>query len=330
MERKSAMSRALSLVRFHGLPFIWWTVTPYEVDSVVVLRLATIGTATPYEASAPLPAFATRSQLAVDNPVAVAASFKRTIEALLEHLLGLLPNHLRLHSVPLQQRPVGVFGRTIGYLCVIERQARGRPHLHGILFGDVSPAIARLALEDFDLKREVCRFYDSIVRASVPPAAAESSVPAMSTLPCAEPTKWCRDARNIVPTPVADPVGFRDGVNALVRATNAHTHTETCHKGSAGRYRCRLDYPRALWNRATDLLMLVLDPTTGKAVAFVDIDPRDDIDAKIASVDPLLSMRDKRVVIVELRRANDDSPAHEAADGMWCDIALGAEDGSCK
>ena len=86
-----------------------------------------------------------------------------------------------------------------------------------------------------------------------------------------------------------------------MHSCNIHTHTESCHKGRAGETKCRFGYPKPLWNRATELLMLVHDEKANKTYALVDIDVRSDIDARIAALDPLLEARDTRVVILERR-----------------------------
>ena len=148
----------LSLVRFYGTPSLFITVTPYEVDSVVVLRLATYGKDDAYDMSLPLPSFGARSKLALDNAVAVAIAFKRTIEAVLEHALGLKAVHERMSTVPVCDRPVGVLGKTVAYAVVIEEQTRKRGHGHAVVFGAVSPAVVRQAIDDFELRRRVCAF----------------------------------------------------------------------------------------------------------------------------------------------------------------------------
>jgi hypothetical protein len=252
--------------------------------------------------------------------------YKRLLEAVLEHVVGLQPSYMRRRTVALGERPLGVFGRIVGYAVVTEAQGRGSNHAHATLFGDMSPITLRDAIDDVVKGAEICSRLDCIVRASLPAGQPELTSP----LPCAEPTALHRDGRNVAATPNADPVAFEAFANGVAGATNVHTHSKTCHKGAVGRYKCRLAYPRAPWSFDTTLQQLVLKTMPDgsvKPVALVDMKPRSQHDESIATDDPTLAWRDERVVVVELHRADESSAEHTKADGMWCDIAC---DGSSR
>ncbi len=326
MQRKSAMSRILSLMRYHGPPSFFITLAPADMDSILMLRLASFASADAWDVSMHLPTLAQRHCELAANPVVAALVYKRLLEAVLEHVVGLQPSYLRRRTVALGKRPLGVFGRIVGYAVVTEAQGRGSNPAHATLFGDMSPITLRDAIDDVVKGAEICSRLDRIVRACLPAERPEL----VSTLPCAEPTALHRDGRNVAATPLADAAAFESFANDVAGATNVHTHSKTCHKGAVGRYKCRLAYPRAPWKFDTMLLQLLLKQMPDgsvRPVALVDMKPRADHDAKVASDDPTLAWRDERVVVVELHRADESSADHAKADGMWCDIAC---DGSSK
>jgi len=267
-----------------------------------------------------LPTLAERHRVLAANPVIAANVYKRLLEAVLEHVVGLQPSYVRRRTVALGDRPVGAFGRIVGFAVVTEAQGRGSNHAHATLFGDMSPITLRDAIDDVVKRAEICRRLDCIVRAWLP----HKQPGLLSTLPCAEPTAMHRDGRNVAPTPNADAVAFEAFANGVAGATNVHTHSQTCHKGAVGRYKCRLAYPRAPWSYDTTLLQLVsrkMPDGSVRPVALVDIKPRAEHDEKVARDDPMLAWVDERVVVVEVHRADESSVNHTSADGMWCDIA---------
>jgi hypothetical protein len=288
MQRKSAMSRILSLMRYHGPPSFFITLAPADMDSILMLRVASFGSADAWDVSMQLPTLAERHRVLAANPVVAALVYKRLLEAVLEQIVGLQPSYMRRRTVALGERPLSVFGRIVGYAVVTEAQGRGSNHAHATLFGDMSPITLRDAVDDVVKAAEICSRLDCIVRAYLPAERAE----AVSTLPCAEPTALHRDGRNVVPTLSADAAAFETFANSVAGATNVHTHSKTCHKGAVGRYKCRLAYPRAPWKFDTTLLQLVLKQMPDgsvRPVALVDTKPRAEHDEKVASDDPTLA-----------------------------------------
>ena len=317
------MPRVLSMIRFFGPPSIFFTLSPADVDSLLMLRMTTFGS-TPYDASMPLPTLSERARLAAANPVMAAYVYRRMLDCLLEILFGLAPMHTRQRNVPMHARPIGVFGRPVAYVVVSEEQQRRSLHAHGIFWGDMSPTLFAKAIDDAVLRGRLCARLDRIVRACLPVCEEKQH---SSTLPCNEPTKLHRDGRNVAPTPGVDIAGYTDFVCSAVNSTNVHSskHSFTCHKGSIGRYKCRLAYPRGPFSHGTAMLCLVLmpDAVTGvfKARALVDIPARDAADVAAAAADPLLEWQDGRCVVVELERADIATPPQPSAGGAWCDIA---------
>ena len=325
LQRKSAMPRMLAMVRYCGPPSLFVTVAPSDADSMLMLRIsAVMTTGSSADVERLVPAAGVRRRTAAENPVATALMTKLVLEAIMEDLIGLRPAHMRLATVPLHDRPLGIFGRIIGYVFVTEEQARGSLHAHAVLFTDMSPITLAASVDDALQSTVVCERIDSIVRATLPFAHSDEVV--MSSLPCAEPTPLHRDARNEAPTPLADRDGFDAFVLSVTRSTNVHGHSFTCHKGAQGQYRCRLHYPRAPWRHPTRLVQLwcakMADGTMGKPVALVAIMGRDDDDVKAALADPMLAWRDSRMIVVELYRASPLTPQPQEINGAYCDIEV--------
>ncbi len=85
--------------------------------------------------------------------------------------------------------------------------------------------------------------------------------------------------------------------------TNLHNHSFTCHKGEAGKYKCRLGYPKATCNRKTSFVQIERDPSCNLPKA------RTCFDVKLTGVnnnDPLNNVRDDRVIVLEMFRPSKD------------------------
>ena len=124
----------------------------------------------------------------------------------------------------------------------------------------------------------------------------------------------------------SDMVALMTRAFAVAYSTNRHSHTFTCHKGESGKYRCRLAYPRATCNRTTGLLQLEQPENSKMPLA------RTRMAVKVTYGDPLLDLKDDRVVILELQRPTDnfDSQKQEEYDSIpegaeyWAEYETGS------
>lgn len=150
--------------------------------------------------------------------------------------------------------------------------------------------------------KEVVARIDSVVRARLfPKARAKAQV--TTPLPAEEPTPAWRDARWLIPDYVTEAAICLAEAEAVAFSVNRHTHSFTCHKGGVGRYRCRLAYPRPLWDLPTTIAQLKLVPTSDGS--FKVAAPRQLEDPPAPHFDPLLNPGN-RVVVIELYPPRDE------------------------
>ena len=90
----------------------------------------------------------TRSVRVTNNPVASASEYKRFIENIYSHLLGLSVNNSTRRSKLDGSFGKGAFGTSICAYGVHETQNRGSLHHHLILWGSIPPSLLQKAVEE--------------------------------------------------------------------------------------------------------------------------------------------------------------------------------------
>ena len=199
--------------------------------------------------------------------------------------------------------------------------------MHFLLTTDLSPIFIRECLSDPSVMRDISAKMDSIVCAQLPVTVWNATQNNNS-----RDDRWKLHMEPGDDETVDDEFkrafdGVKQRAYAVAISCNCHkTHCATCRKGDVGKYKCRLAYPRACFNRETTMLQIVLvkDPLSGKMVpkAVVEMDsekPEDDL---------LLKWRDDRIIILEVQRpGSNPSELHgqqkigDEETLYWVDIA---------
>lgn len=135
MERRSELSKMLAMMYYSG-PFSFFvTIAPADLESRFIMRLSRHRTNNrlPQQSdlckededivftTGALPSLAVRRAMLASNPVAAAVVYKKQIECMLEHLVGLAASHTTRSNAPcMDERKEGAFGKPICFSGVHE------------------------------------------------------------------------------------------------------------------------------------------------------------------------------------------------------------------
>jgi len=177
-----------------------------------------------------LPTLRKRHANLASHPFQAAQVYKRLIEALFKHIIGLEADHVMRKSHPaVSQRKEACYGIPIAFVAVTEVQARMSAHLHMLLTADLSPLVLQHYLDDPETMRRLMARLDSMIQAWLPPISEDVAKRVAPEDTTEEPTKLHRDGRLKADCSCIDNIRARACCVAL--ATNVHTHSITCHKG---------------------------------------------------------------------------------------------------
>ena len=207
----------------------------------------------------------------------------------------------------------------IAHAGVTEVQGRLSPHMHFVVCTDLAPHVWRRYINDPELRAKLTARLDSVLSAmlSKDEIQTTNSSP-VSTSSCKDPeTPLIRDGR--VPAQTATMDQIRERAAAVIRSCNIHNHSATCSKSEIGKRQCRMGKPTACWNNDTSVVELYGDyDSAGK---FRPRALREMTEDK-PSDDPILEWKEKRTLIVELKRTadNESREQHDGDDRFWIDI----------
>ena len=145
--------------------------------------------------------------------------------------------------MPYADRPVGIFGVAAAVFSVIEVQARLALHSHMIIWGNIPSRMLTTAAMHADLKRAVCKVFDSQLCAHLP--VEQHLAGLLQRVENRGNPHKTRYTYEICPLPSQDPAQFSKRVYDIHDATSIHEHSKTCHKGNPD-ISCRLCYERSL------------------------------------------------------------------------------------
>jgi hypothetical protein len=177
-----------------------------------------------------LPTLRTRQYVLSAHPLEAAMIYKRLVEAMFEHLIGIRPDHIIRKSHPaVCLREQGALGVPLAFVGVTEMQGRQSAHLHCLVVTDLSPLSLQNYLGDPDAMNLLMKRLDSIIQGWIPelPETALSKLVDESTT--MEPTKAHRDGRQPLAFNSMQEVDER--AYSVAHANNRHSHSFTCHKG---------------------------------------------------------------------------------------------------
>ena len=153
LQRSIAVSKLCAYLHYFGLPGWFVTISPNDVDSVLILRLASplIDNTDPIQCQFVVPHIDVRLETLANNPAAAAEVFIRQINAVFSCLVGLpLQHNLKQSHGPVGERRQGIFGVPVAHFACIEIQGRGSLHAHFIVMGGIAPDVMQSVVNDPD------------------------------------------------------------------------------------------------------------------------------------------------------------------------------------
>jgi len=156
-ESRLLMRRKIkSMCLKYGMPNIWFTINPNDLQNPVKLRLAAHRQLSKAEAEELLEKIRNgfpSIHLSVRDPVSSAQFFRREIEAFFKHYVR-----------PGQK---SIFGKVSRYYATVETNDRGALHLHGLMWlhGNIHlPSLLDDACkpEEEEYRAQICRYLDEV------------------------------------------------------------------------------------------------------------------------------------------------------------------------
>ena len=139
-ERGKAQGQLQAMVRHYG-PRAWFlTLSPADMDSALMLRIATTEPGQPSREYS-FAVISERLSLLANNPVAAALAYRQMLEAVFHDLLRLTASNRR-RKAPSRlwsAERSGILGRTVAFAGVTEAQGRGSLHSHLLVWTDFQP-----------------------------------------------------------------------------------------------------------------------------------------------------------------------------------------------
>jgi len=229
MERRACFPRLISMYQFGGMPSIFYTINPADMDQPHMLRLALYAThGDKYLCGAEFPPdLVARTILYKENPAYCAKVFDMLVRAVLEKLFKV--QACGREDKKTQTNEVrGIFGRSFLNFGVVESQGRGSLHIHGLLWTDIESTLLDMAAGGI-LEPLVANLLDSMCCTVLsdrftPPEKATRAALMKSPLPGSE--EYDRHVFNIA-----------------FSQQQHNTHTDTCWKSGE---HCRFGSPNEL------------------------------------------------------------------------------------
>jgi hypothetical protein len=315
-ERSHLLSNLYSMIQFFGLPSWYWSFAPHDIDSHMVITICA------GSEILELPSFQLRAEMIARNPVAAARYFERIINTILEKLIRLPCERNIKKTTSRNNRKSGILGIPLAHFTVSESQGRGTLHGHGLGWGGICPKVLQNISTNSELKQYFGEVIDSFVSGEVPKEYHEERIKEKEMRKNKEIVieKQASPAWDYSPLPLKNPEAYERRVFSTVSKVNYHNHSQTCHKGKAGRYGCRLGQPSPLVNKTgpSELYWEIKDKKVGiKENIQEQILINDHSTEQMALPPP-----DNRVIVWEIKRSKEEdgyivtySPAWTACTG---------------
>lgn len=240
-EIQKMQEEMFSIVHTHGLPHLFLTLNPSDTNNPIAQVLAgqDIDLDKLFDELSPGAEKLERGKTVAANPVAGVLFFNKTVNMLLDTLLGTTRSNKR-----------GIFGELSAYYGVVEAQGRGSLHIHLLIWlrHGLSPLEIKEKCDNNPTwKNRLLEWYDDIVSQCMPEnmhryqrkEGEYHSFPVM-TWPIGlhvDSDEFSQDLRNVIES-----------------ASMVHTHSDTCFKHLAVNVRhlhdndkdCRFQLPRPL------------------------------------------------------------------------------------
>jgi hypothetical protein len=172
------------------------------------------------------------------NATAQAVVYMSMLKAVFEGLLGIsMDEHIK-KSIPLSSRRMGIFGRTRAASLSTECQGRGTLHGHCLSWVELTPQVLQRLAGRETFSEQISSILDTMVISSL--EITDHITSALNDkLP---PVNVWRPDHNFEND--RDQDEYKKYIASNMKATQIHSHSDTCKKGSHGDKHCRLGFKR--------------------------------------------------------------------------------------
>ena len=217
--RTKMRAKVWSTIVQYGPPSLWITINPSDTQNPIAQVLAGENIDLDNFLPSMSPNAAQRAINVAEDPYASAKFFEFVMEALLEHMFGLISYNGYM------KRKIGVMGRVRAFIFAKEVQGRGgAPHGHGLIWLEDAPTsqLMEEALKHEDFRLKVAKFVQALIHADIDDKT-EEEIKAMPV------TKSPSNARPIDPKTPGALVAIAEQEKQLARSLQYHVcHEQTC------------------------------------------------------------------------------------------------------
>ncbi|MCP4051782.1 MAG: hypothetical protein GY739_01750 [Mesoflavibacter sp.] len=234
LERADTLGKLYSLMHFFNIGTHFITISPCMRHNAVAIRLTyTDKAGEKYE----LPDLKVRTQAITDNPIGATKTFYRLIEKFFEIIVGIPLTHYSGKSTNIDRllaknkdKYIGPYGRITAALGVIEEQAGGSLHYHGILFGGWDIDVFRQHIHKPEVAKRIAELIDSQISCEIPDEIAKKY-----------PVPF-KERRIFASEPYPDIEHIEEEAAEINMQLGTHTHSFTCYP--EGTTHCRMGMPQ--------------------------------------------------------------------------------------
>ena len=262
MSRDRCLSELRGLCTLYGLPSLFVTLAPSDIDNELVLRFTCkaddkgsfdmrIGNLANKDV---------RSALITSNPVYCAKVFQKIFDVVATQLYGLQMS--RSSDAPDRKKVVetlsnGIFGETLAHYAVVEAQGRGALHLHQLVWTSLSPSIFEAALRSPETIDALRAAIDGFISYDVGEGNLQTH-PETNRFNVVVPLvkadlkeSWLAVTQQEIPL-FSNRREFSDRAVIGALLSNIHKHYKTCTHGARGkRMKCRMGMAQGVWEEST-------------------------------------------------------------------------------
>ena len=283
-EREQTLNKLYALSYFFGIGTHFITLSPSMRNNILALRFSILD----YKKKFQLPNITIRSKMMIQNPVAATHVFYRLLHKIFEIIIqapltdytGKTSDIKKLLHRS-QQKETGAFGAIKAAYGVLEEQASGNLHYHGILFGAWDIKHIQQWLHDPNFKKEFEKLIDSHITCTIP-----------NHLKKQHPT-------NTINLQTPYPNSENIGRNAAIFAAryNNHKHSHTCWKNKNNK--CRLAMKQPL---AKQTMFREIEENINKQPKLKNKNGKITEPPKRNTAEDTFSVNDERIIVLNLAR----------------------------
>ncbi len=250
-KRGDILGKLYALMHFFNIGTHFITISPHMTHNALAIRLTYTGKS---NEKFKLPDIVLRSQKIQENPVAATRIFYRLINKFFEIIVGLPLEHFTGRKANIdrlfaenKKKYTGAYGFIKAALGIVEEQASGNLHFHGILFGGWDFDVIQQHIHKSNVAKQFTELIDSHITCEIPDEIKKKHPNKEDRVFASESCPDVKDIQN-------------DAANIAI-SLQCHKHTFSCWKNGAQSCRLGIPQPQSDESHFTEICC---DPLTNK------------------------------------------------------------------